>query len=114
MATTEDDKTAICQALDNLIDECTLILGWCYSQDHVRKTKVEQRDLSREALAKMHIYCPDNASTKNHLPEDQFAEKAQLASPLKPTIFETSSANGKLVFNSMIFFVLDILVKNNE
>ena len=103
LATSEDDKTAICQALDNLIDECTLILGWCYSQDHVRKTKVQQRDLSRAALGKMHIYCPDSTSTQIHIPTDQFAEKAQLASPLKPTVFETSSANAKLV--SMLVFV---------
>ena len=103
MATSEDDKTAICQALDNLIDECTLILGWCYSQDHVRKTKVQQRDLSRAALGKMHIFCPDSTSAQIHIPTDQFAEKAQLASPLKPTVFETSSANAKLV--SMLVFV---------
>ena len=111
LATTEDDKTAICQALDNLIDECTLILGWCYSQDHVRTTKVQQRDLSRSALAKMQIYCPDNKNSL-HLPEDKFAEKAQLASlPLKPTmIFETSSS-AKLVYSTMAFGFSQFLIQ---
>ena len=112
MATTEDDKTAICQALDNLIDECTLILGWCYSQDHVRTTKVQQRDLSRSALAKMQIYCPDTNKNSLHLPEDKFAEKAQLASlPLKPTmIFETSSS-AKLVYSTMAFVFSQFLIQ---
>ena len=113
MATTEDDKTAICQALDNLIDECTLILGWCYSQDHVRTTKVQQRDLSRSALAKMQIYCPDTDANPLPAAEDKFAEKAQLASPLKPTIFETSSsANGKLVSSTamMAFMFLQFFM----
>ena len=111
LATTEDDKTAICQALDNLIDECTLILGWCYSQDHVRTTKVQQRDLSRSALAKMQIYCPDNKNSL-HIPEDKFVEKAGLASlPLKPTmIFETSSS-AKLVYSTMAFVFLQFLIQ---
>ena len=111
LATTEDDKTAICQALDNLIDECTLILGWCYSQDHVRTTKVQQRDLSRSALAKMQIYCPDTNKNSLQIPEDKFAEKAQLASlPLKPTmIFETSSS-AKLVYPTMAFVFSQFLV----
>ena len=83
LATTDEDKTAICEALENLIDECTLILGWCYSEDHVKKTKLEQRNLSRSALAKMQILCPENNqnSTVNHVPNEilnQLSENGRL------------------------------------
>ena len=113
MATTDDDKTAICEALENLIDECTLILGWCYSEDHVKETKIEQRDLSRAALAKMHIYCPEKPDneTTNHLPEDQFAEKAQLSSPLKPA-FVVESSSTKLVSNLFFVTLISIFIFN--
>ncbi len=42
----------ICSALRSLIDECTVILGWCYSSREVADTKAKQERLVKTELAK--------------------------------------------------------------
>merc|ERR1711862_549398 len=57
-ATLSDGDNALCQALDKFIN-CTTILGWCFTDEHVQATMKEQREVSRSALAKMEVYCPE-------------------------------------------------------
>merc|ERR1712200_198343 len=59
-----DDENVLCQALDKLIDNCTAEHpGWCYTDEHVQATMREQREVSRSALAKMEIFCPEPEET---------------------------------------------------
>ncbi len=48
-----DSRGMICQGLRNLIDDCTVILGWCYTAQQVEETKRRQEGLMREALKKI-------------------------------------------------------------
>ncbi len=43
----------ICSGLRNLIDDCTVILGWCYTADQVDSTKKKQEALMRQAMEKL-------------------------------------------------------------
>ena len=43
----------ICTALHGLIEECTVILGWCYTSVQVEDTKSKQKEVTRSALTKM-------------------------------------------------------------
>jgi len=62
--TLSEDENVLCQALDKLINNCTAEhLGWCYTDEHVRATMREQREVSRSALAKMEIFCPESEET---------------------------------------------------
>jgi len=62
--TLSEDENVLCQALDKLINNCTAEhLGWCYTDEHVRATMREQREVSRSALAKMEIFCPEPEET---------------------------------------------------
>jgi len=58
-STLSEGDNALCQALDKFINNCTTILGWCFTDEHVQATMKEQRDVSRSALAKMEVYCPE-------------------------------------------------------
>merc|ERR1719297_81559 len=59
-----EDENVLCQALDKLINNCTAEhLGWCYTDEHVQATMREQREVSRSALAKMKIFCPEPEET---------------------------------------------------
>ena len=49
----QDSRRMICGGLHNLIDECTVILGWCYTSDQVEQTKRKQEGLMQEALQKI-------------------------------------------------------------
>lgn len=64
--TLSEGENVLCQALDKLITNCTAEhLGWCYTDEHVQATMREQREVSRSALAKMEIYCPESEETTN-------------------------------------------------
>jgi hypothetical protein len=63
-----DGNEALCSATDNLIDECTVILGWCFSAQEVQDTKQKQREVSRAALATMNIFCNNNEDRDNEPP----------------------------------------------
>ncbi|TRY79262.1 hypothetical protein TCAL_09996, partial [Tigriopus californicus] len=43
----------ICNALQSLIEDCTVILGWCYTSSEVEVTKEKQKVLLQHALLKM-------------------------------------------------------------
>jgi len=58
-STLSEGDNALCQALDKFINNCTTILGWCFTDEHVQATMKEQRQVSRSALAKMEVYCPE-------------------------------------------------------
>ena len=45
----------LCSALDSLIEECTVILGWCYTSAEVEDTKRRQRVLMAEAMEAAHF-----------------------------------------------------------
>ena len=62
----------ICEALGKLIDDCTIILGWCFSTEQVVQVKKKQRAISLTALATMNIHCPEDLNLD--IPEDKFAE----------------------------------------
>ena len=66
--------------MDKLIDECTLILGWCFSTENVEETKNQQRQLARSALAKMEVFCTETEETEGA--EDLFGENYELLQPL--------------------------------
>ncbi len=78
----EHENEVVCQALDKLIDECTLILGWCFPTEQVQETKSQQRQVSTSALAKMSIFCPEEGEEDQAIsiqpPEDIFAETFDL------------------------------------
>lgn len=63
-----------------MIDECTLILGWCFSSQHVSDTISKQRQVSRAALASLGLICPDADQAVIQPPEDLFAEHYQYSS----------------------------------
>ena len=46
-STLSEGDNALCQALDKFINNCTTILGWCFTDDHVQATMKEQRQVSR-------------------------------------------------------------------
>merc|ERR1711862_841617 len=48
-ATLSDGDNALCQALDKFINNCTTILGWYFTDEHVQATMKEQREVSRSA-----------------------------------------------------------------
>ncbi len=54
---TKDEKAMLCEALNGLIDKCTIILGWCFSAEEVQETKISQWEVTTKALAKMDISC---------------------------------------------------------
>ena len=93
---TAEDHLVVCQALDKLIEECTLILGWCFSAQQVKETKDKQRDLSRSALAAMEVACPPD---QEEVP-DEFAEHYQLSQPLVTAPIQ--SAAGRNLLSSVI------------
>lgn len=43
----------ICNALQSLIEDCTVILGWCYTSTEVEVTKGKQKLLLQHALQEM-------------------------------------------------------------
>lgn len=47
------NRTAVCIALRTLVEECTVILGHCYSPKQVEETKRKQRILMNEAIKKI-------------------------------------------------------------
>ena len=48
-------QETLCSALDSLIEECTVILGWCYTSAEVEDTKRRQRALMAEAMEAAHF-----------------------------------------------------------
>ena len=46
-STLSEGDNALCQALDKFINNCTTILGWCFTDEHVQATMKEQRQVSR-------------------------------------------------------------------
>ena len=46
-STLSEGDNALCQALDKFINNCTTILGWCFTEEHVQDTMKEQRQVSR-------------------------------------------------------------------
>ena len=46
-STLSEGDNALCQALDKFINNCTIILGWCFTDEHVQDTMKEQRQVSR-------------------------------------------------------------------
>ena len=38
-------SSALCAALNSLIEDCTVILGWCFSSEDVDKTKLKQKEV---------------------------------------------------------------------
>ena len=66
----------LCSALDSLIEECTVILGWCYTSAEVEDTKRRQRALTAEAMEAAHFdsaLCLGGSGT---------AEKTKISEPL--------------------------------
>ena len=47
------NRTAVCIALRTLVEECTVILGHCYSPKQVHETKRKQKILMNEAIKKI-------------------------------------------------------------
>ena len=47
------NRTAVCIALRTLVEECTVILGHCYSPKQVEETKRKQKILMNEAIKKI-------------------------------------------------------------
>lgn len=43
----------VCSALKDLIEECTVILGWCYTSTEVEVTKQKQKVLIQSSLLKL-------------------------------------------------------------
>ena len=71
-----DDDKLVCKALTSLINECTLVLGWCFPNESVIDTKKKQWEITRSALADMDIYCDEDAQA---LPEDGYTDDLFLA-----------------------------------
>ena len=70
----------LCSALDSLIEECTVILGWCYTSAEVEDTKRRQRALMAEAMEAAHF---DSALCLGG--GDGTAEKTKISEPLTAT-----------------------------
>lgn len=43
----------VCSALRSLIEDCTVILGWCYTTQEVEDTKEKQKDITEKAIKKI-------------------------------------------------------------
>ena len=43
----------VCSSLNDLINDCTVILGWCYTSEDVNVTKEKQRGLLNKAMKKI-------------------------------------------------------------
>ena len=46
-------QTMVCTSLNELIEDCTVILGWCYTSEDVQITKEKQRGLLNKAMKKI-------------------------------------------------------------
>ena len=69
----------LCSALDSLIEECTVILGWCYTSAEVEDTKRRQRALMAEAMEAAHF---DSALCLGGSGGGGTAEKTKISEPL--------------------------------
>ena len=104
----------VCEALDKLIDECTLILGWCFSTPKVKDTKEKQRQVARTALAKMDIFCdqvdpvdPEDPVTP---PEDPYVTSSDYFQPPLPRWDQSYSKSNPRISINLILFVSSVLV----
>ena len=75
----------MCSALKDLIQNCTQILGWCFSSQQVQSTIQKQRDIAMSTLASMNILCPENFILDGHA-EDIFAENEVLTNETAKTV----------------------------
>lgn len=77
---TESNNALVCKALSSLINDCTLVLGWCFPDERVKDTKQKQWEITRSALAQMDIYC--NEEAEEDLPErDRYYSEVANSAP---------------------------------
>ena len=79
-----DNSHNVCSALKDLIQNCTQILGWCFSSQQVQSTIQKQRDIAMSTLASMNILCSENFILDDH--EDIFAENVVLTNETAKTV----------------------------
>ena len=56
-------NSALCAALNSLIEDCTVILGWCFSSEEVDKTKLKQKEVTH-TVPLSHFWNQVNSMTK--------------------------------------------------
>jgi len=49
----EEEEHMVCGGLRSYIEDCTVILGWCYTAAQVERTKEKQQAIMRKAMAKI-------------------------------------------------------------
>ena len=49
-------NSALCAALNSLIEDCTVILGWCFTSEEVAETKQKQKEVTWLRLEECYIY----------------------------------------------------------
>ena len=95
----------LCSALDSLIEECTVILGWCYTSAEVEDTKRRQRARTAEAMEAAHF---DSALCLGGSGGGT-AEKTKISEPLTARAAapaETRAADIAAVLLAAAFFMI--------
>ena len=95
----------LCSALDSLIEECTVILGWCYTSAEVEDTKRRQRALMAEAMEAAHF---DSALCLGGSGGGGTAEKTKISEPLtaRAAAAATRAADAAAVLFAAAFFMI--------
>ena len=103
-------QETLCSALDSLIEECTVILGWCYSAAEVEDTKRRQRSLMAEAMEAADFdsaHCP--AAVTAHDDDGAGGGKSKISEPLTATAAAAAAAGGT---NAAFLAVAAIILLN--
>ena len=95
----------LCSALDSLIEECTVILGWCYTSAEVEDTKRRQRALMAEAMEAAHF---DSALCLGGSGGGGTAEKTKISEPLtaRAAAPATRAADIAAVILASVIFII--------
>ena len=98
----------LCSALNSLIEECTVILGWCYTSAEVEDTKRRQRALMAEAMEAAHFdsaLCLESWVATGHV---DTVERTKISEPLtaRAAAAATRVADTAAVLLAAAFFMI--------
>ena len=92
-------QETLCSALDSLIEECTVILGWCYTSAEVEDTKRRQRALMAEAMEAAHF---DSALCLGGGGETKISEPLTAASAASPAASRAANIAAAVVATGVL------------
>ena len=96
-----ENQAMVCAALNSLINDCTVVLGWCYTSTEVEVTKQKQKVLMQRALIKMFPQfdiqqCLKEEEGQGHdLVNDQGRQEDELLHPQRALPQNSASRSGK-------------------